>query len=65
MSLVRAFPTEERKQPKPFQELVAELTIVSKKNPLGLMASHGMPMDFMASLGAVWQVLNDVAAIAA
>jgi hypothetical protein len=44
---------------------VAELTIASKKNPLDLMASLGIPMGFMASHGAVWQVLNDVAAIAA
>ena len=53
MSLVKAFPTVERKQPKPFQEPVAELTIPSTKNPLSLMASLGIPMGFMATLGAV------------
>jgi hypothetical protein len=34
-------------------EPVAELTIASKKNPLDLMASLGIPMGFMASLEAV------------
>jgi hypothetical protein len=29
------------------------------------MASLGVPMGFMASLGDVWKVLNDVTAIAA
>jgi hypothetical protein len=34
-------------------EPVAELTIASTKNPLGLMASLGIPMGFMAFLGDV------------
>jgi hypothetical protein len=43
-------------------EPLAELMIASTKNPLGPMASLGVPMGFMASHGAVWQVLNDMAA---
>jgi hypothetical protein len=36
-----------------YLEPVAESTIASTKNPLGLMASLGIPMGFVASLGAV------------
>jgi hypothetical protein len=36
-----------------FLEPAAELKIASTKNPLGLMASLGVSMGFMASLGDI------------